>query len=544
MQIFKHEKEDGLEIKITSSASISYASIAEPCVVSDVAKINSLNKSLAALDDSDLYYVQSILVTSSWNKNDDIFDKSEVWLARKTPEDKPTNLEHDENLIIGHITNNWPITESGDLIDETIALENLPEKYHILTGSVIYRAFSSPELKDRAEKLIADIESGSMFVSMECFFKGFDYGLLDKTNGSYKTLARNENTAYLTKYLRAYGGLGEHDNYKIGRVLRNITFSGKGFVEKPANPDSIIFTKDTIDKLFDQKNNNLLIAGVSNNQLTSKVENHIMSSEQEVVEVKAETEVASVTETNVATEVVDKTNELETAIQAKDESIATLGAELESLKAQYEALAKKLKEEEDKEEDTEAAKKKMKEEMEAKDEEMKKTKSELSAALEAIAGYKMNEERMAKKEEQMAKKEEELAFKEEQMAKKAKNAKRKASLLGCGFDDETSEATLEKFDSLTDDAFDAMTNLLAGKMPPWLEKIKKGDDEETDKTKDSKKKASVEESVDSSVLENVEVEETLNLGVGSDTQSSVDNTRAELIEFVCARLGKKLNKGE
>jgi hypothetical protein len=523
MQIFTYEKEDGLETKITSSASFSYASIAEPCVVSDVAKINSVNKTLAALDDSDLYYVQSILVTSSWNKNDDIFDKSEVWLARKTPEDKPTNLEHDENLIIGHITNNWPITESGDLIDETIALNDLPEKYHILTGSVIYRAFTSPELKDRSEKLIADIEAGSMFVSMECFFKGFDYGLLDKTNGSYKTLARNENTAYLTKYLRAYGGLGEHDNYKIGRVLRNITFSGKGFVEKPANPDSIIFTKDTIDKLFDQKNNNLLIAGVSNNQLTSKVENHIMSSEQEVVEVKPETEVVSVTETNVATEVVDKTNELETAIQARDESIATLGAELEGLKAQYEALAKKLKEEEDKKEETEAAKKKMKADMDAKDEEMKKTKSELSAALEAIAGYMKQEEDMAKKEKKM---------------------KRKASLLSCGFDDETSEATLEKFESLNDDAFDAMTNLLAGKMPPWLEKFKKGDDEETDKTKDAKKKASIAETVDSSILENVEVEEAVNLGVGSDTQSSVDTTRAELIEFVCARLGKKLNKGE
>jgi len=538
MQIFTYEKEDGLETKISSSASFSYASIAEPCVVSDVAKINSVNKSLAALDDSDLYYVQSILVTSSWNKNDDIFDKSEVWLARKTPEDKPTNLEHDENLIIGHITNNWPITENGDLIDETIAIADLPEKYHILTGSVIYRAFTSPELKDRAEKLIADIEAGSMFVSMECFFKGFDYGLLDKTNGSYKTLARNENTAYLTKYLRAYGGLGEHDNYKIGRVLRNITFSGKGFVEKPANPDSIIFTKDTIDKLFDQKNNNLLIAGVSNNQLTSKVENHIMSSEQEVVEVKPETEVTSVTETNVATEVVDKTSELEIAIQAKDESIATLGAELENLKAQYEVLAKKLKEEEEKnevedkkeskkeeekEEETEAAKKKMKAEMDAKDEELKKTKSELSAALEAIAGYMKDQEEMAKKEKKM---------------------KRKASLLGCGFDDETSEATLEKFESLTDDAFDAMTNLLAGKMPPWLEKFKKGDDEKTDKNKDDKKKASIEETVDSSVLENVEVEEAVNLGVGNDTQSSVDTTRAELIEFVCARLGKKLNKGE
>ena len=135
---------------------------------------------------------------------------------------------------------------------------------------------------------------------MECFFKGFDYGLLDKSTGTYKTLARNENTAYLTKYLRAYGGLGEHDNYKIGRVLRNITFSGKGYVEKPANPESIIFNKNIIYDLFTKKSNNLSIAGVSNNQLTSKVENNIMSSDNTVAETTEKVE--TVTEAVVATE--------------------------------------------------------------------------------------------------------------------------------------------------------------------------------------------------------------------------------------------------
>lgn len=84
------------------------------------------------------------------------------------------------------------------------------------------------------------------------FFNGFDYGITNKTTGEYKVLARNEETSYLTKHLKAYGGLGEHEDYKIGRVLRNITFSGKGFVDKPANPDSIIFTKDVLS--YDNKN--------------------------------------------------------------------------------------------------------------------------------------------------------------------------------------------------------------------------------------------------------------------------------------------------
>ena len=88
---------------------------------------------------------------------------------------------------------------------------------------------------------------------MECFFKGFDYGLFNSETGEYKVLARNEETAFLTKYLRAYGGDGKHQNYKLGRVLRNITFSGKGFVDKPANPDSVIFTKNDFSKISTKK---------------------------------------------------------------------------------------------------------------------------------------------------------------------------------------------------------------------------------------------------------------------------------------------------
>jgi len=514
MQIFEQERQDGLENIIQASASISYASIAEPCVLSNISKVNKL-KSLASLDDSDLYYVQSILVTSSWNKNDDIFDKAEVWLARNTPEDKPTNLEHDESLIIGHITGNWPITEDGILIKEIENLEDLPEKYHILTGSVIYRAFTSPELKNRAEKLIAEIESGTKFVSMECFFKGFDYGLMDKSTGIYKTLARNENTAYLTKYLRSYGGLGEHENYKIGRVLRNITFSGKGFVEKPANPDSIIFNKNTLDRIFAKKSSDLIIAGVSNNQLTSNVENNIMSLEKEVAEtVEVTTPVVETPETVETTEtapetapevsattVVSNSAELENTIKIKDETIAALDATIVDLKSQLDTIAKKMKKDE-----------------ESEKEETKTLKSALDAANETIAAYKNKEEEMLKKEKKM---------------------KRKASLTSLGFDEETSEAALEKFSDLSDTAFEAMTQLFAAKKT----EPKKTEEKTDEETMMEKKKAS-ETIVDSSALEDVEVADVGNLSVGDDAQASVNSTRAELIEFVCARLGKKLNKGE
>lgn len=509
MKIFKQEIEDGLENQISSSASISYACEVEPCSTSVQNNMKHI-KSLASLNDSDLYYVQSILVSSSWNKNDDIFDKSEVWMARNTPEDKPTNLEHDENTIIGHITANWPITVDGILIDENTPIENLPEKYHILTGSVIYKGFSSPDLRQRSEKLISEIENGTKYVSMECFFKGFDYGVMDKTSGEYKVLARNEATAYLTKYLRAYGGLGEHENYKIGRVLRNITFSGKGYVDKPANPDSIIFTKDLVNKesskILTEKNEDLSIAGVSNNQSTQKVETFTMNSENTQVEPVSEATAAPECAEAMALAAVsqEKIVELETVVKANEVALAEVKAELEALKAEKEEY--------------EVAAKKSKEEMKMKEEEAKKVKSELDVALETLAAYKVKEEEMLKKEKKM---------------------KRAASLVEAGIDSDTATSTVDKFESMDDDSFAALTVLLAAKkakVEDDAEEVEEEEEEEAMKMKMAKSS----ETVDASVLDTAEVEEEVNLGVGGETESAVEATRAALVEFVCSRLGKTL----
>lgn len=511
MQIFEQEIKDGLEAQLQSSASISYACVAEP---SHKTNHNLKHiKSLASLNDSDLYYVQSILVTSSWNKNDDIFDKNEVWAAKNTPEDKPTNLDHDEKTIVGHITSSWPITDDGVLIDENTPVENLPDKFHILTGSVVYKGFSSPDLMSRANNLINEIESGTKYVSMECFFKGFDYGLVNKSTGEFKILNRNAETAFLTKYLRSYGGLGEHDNYKIGRVLRNITFSGKGFVDKPANPDSIIFTKDAFSKssLHNSAENfvNLSNIGVSDIQSTPNAENNTMSLNEtnteavaettEVIEVTQPTEASATSEPatteTITPDLAQRVAELETQVAAQLETIQTLQTEKEE-------AAKKDEEE-----------KMKKEEM---DKENKKLKAELDAANEAIAAYKSKEEEMMKKE---------------------KNMKRKAALVENGVEDAIATETVAKFESLDDASFDAVTSLLAATKPAKKVAPEEMMDESV-KPKVVKDKASVE-TADVSVLDSVEVEPEVNLGVGGETETQADTTRAALVEFVSSRLGKK-----
>jgi hypothetical protein len=480
MIIYQQEYDDGIADIIRTNASISYASAIEPCNKTIKSKTF---KALASMQDTDLYYTQSILVSSSWNKNDDIFDKDEIWVSRNSPEHKPTNLEHDEGIIIGHIVSNYPITEDGILIDENTPIENLPEKYHILTGAVIYKSYTKPDLRQRTEKLISEIENGTKYVSMECFFKGFDYGLINKETGDFKVLARNNNTAYLTKYLRAYGGLGEHENYRIGRVLRNITFSGKGYVDKPANPDSIIFNKDNFKFLEIEKNKDFTKSGVTIFQSTEKTENNIMSQQ-------AENTVADCSEATKAAETVatQLKTEIENLKTANAESINNLTSEKDQLVIEKEEAAKKMKDYEDKMKKMEAS--------------IVELETRLNQANESVAVY----------------------------MKKEKNMMRKAALLENGYEEENLDSILEKFEAVSDETFAAMTDML---------KMKK---------KKEDKMAKADEVVESNditeALENVETTEETVPAIGGEEVSEVENTRAALVDFVCNRLGKKLNKGE
>jgi hypothetical protein len=503
MQIFETEKQDGLEEQIQSKASVVYACLVEKGSENVLsAKQKNELKSIAGLNDSDLYYTQSILVTTSWNKNDDIFDKEEVWVARNSPIHKPTNLEHDENTIVGHITSNWPITDDGILIDENTPIDNLPEKFHILTASVIYNGFTDPTLKDRANELIDEIENGTKYVSMECFFKGFDYGVTNKSTGEYKVLARNSETAYLTKHLRAYGGAGEHEDYKIGRVLRNITFSGKGFVNRPANPESVIFTKESFrfenKKNDEEKNRTLEEIGVFSNQ--AQIQEASMSSETVKPEEKVEamsdcSEMVKEAYASVET-VKAQASELEVALEAERVAHTETKAALETALTEKEEAAKMSEED-----------------MKKKKEEMEKMKAELDAANEVLAAYKSKEEEMKKKEAMM---------------------KRKASLLEAGLDEESASSNVEKFESLDDASFENIVTLLAAMKP------KKDEKEMKEGEAVMKKKASEDIS---EVLETAQPSEEVDLSVASE-ENELENTRAALVNFVCNRLGKTLNKGE
>ena len=486
IKIYKKEIEDGIGELVKSTASVAYCSEATiNTATRDAAKEiisdkEVLDKVLAENKDQiDLHYIESVLVSCGWNKNDDVFLTKATWEARNTPEDKQFNFMHDENDIIGHITGSYVLTKDGKAVADDA---EMPEDFDIITQAVLYNSWTNEENRERMQQIIAEIQDSKWFVSMECLFSGFDYAL-ESPDGESKLLARSEDSAFLTKHLRAYGGTGEYEGYKIGRALSNIAFSGKGLVSKPANPRSVILnSKSTAQFNVQEINSNLSIVGDFNmsDVLTNQV--------------------------------------------------AELKTQLDNAKAENEAIKAKIEEAKDKEfASTIQA-------FETKADESQATIEDLNETI------KSTQARVAELEDQLNTSTTELAEAMKEVAlmkKKEAMMKRKASLEEAGFEAEEIEESLATFESLEDEAFEAVVALMKKKakkeekddeaeagMPPELK-------EAIEKKKKEKEAKAEEEAEAQEVTEEVfeELESSEATLVESEEVDEIEQTRASIADW-------------
>lgn len=412
MKIYQQEILDGLGDKIQASDTLSYASVAEPLLDKNTktviaSLISDEDRAKAAVGDEDLFFLKSILVSTGWNKNDDVFLPDQVWAARKSPEHKYLDVEHDAGDIIGSIINSYVIDEDGNAVAEDASM---PEAFHVVNGAVIWKHYPGHADKvARALEIVKEIEDGEWCVSMECTFSGFMYALIG-AEGDHYLIERKEETAFLTKHLRAYGGEGDYNGYKVGRGLLNINFTGKGIVRNPANPESIIFAAMT---------------DFSAGQPTPEVDLFNTKLEETVSNDK-ETDVSETNTTQIAAlekQVADLIKERD---EAKDKlaqaDIDALKASIEELKADVAARDEEI-----------TALKTAAEETEAKVDELTKARDEATEQAEASQA------------------------KLDELAAEAKKAGRMSKLDGIC---EDAEATYTKFAELSDEVFDEMVELL------------------------------------------------------------------------------------
>ena len=452
MKIYTSEIEAGLQdvLKNNSIACCAVAEKADPLSQGDFPELTELaNLEIEKLgitkaenkDQIDLYYLKSILVSTGWNKNDDVFDPQELWTAKATPEDKPFNYMHDESDIIGHITGNIVVDFDGDEIEQNT--EEIPKAFNILTTSVIYTEWSDPKQRDRMQKIVSEIEDGKWFVSMECLFPNFDYALAT-SDGSVKVIPRNEASAFLTKHLRSYGGNGKYQDYRVGRLLRNLSFSGKGLVSKPANPRSVILEGN---EFFDESKAEILtVSSIKENVMSDNYEKQVAELQKELSEAKAANEALK------DKVVAEQHAEFSEKIQNLDATIAEQAAKLAEQEEANKTLAESLKSQE--------------EALAAKDEEFNNQEKELAA--------------MKQKEAMM---------------------QRKAKLEDIGFESDDAAATVEEFTSVDDDTFDKVVAAMVtmkkkAEMPDFIKKKMEEKKDEEEKEAAMKDKAKLDEEMD------------------------------------------------
>lgn len=292
--------------------------------------------------------MKSVLVSTGKNANDDIFLPDEMWKARATPKLKPVDWEHntgrelldnalaelkdkkkivEDNQIIGVMYNSYASDKNGNVITEEAAQASsfvIPHDFDIINEAVIFK-YLFPKASAR---IIKDASEDRLFVSMEAWYGNFDYRL------GNKIVARNNDTVFLDKYLRANGGVGVFSGQEVGRVLRNIVFGGVGIVSRPANRDSVI-QSFTNAELRESNLDGALVShviGTLNDSGESKVT-------QEVIEIMSDKPIETAPATLASVEdyknVIQQLVKAELSVEAKD-------AELASAKTESKTLAEKV----------------------------------------------------------------------------------------------------------------------------------------------------------------------------------------------------------
>ena len=150
MNVYKQEILDGVGEAVKATASVAYCT--QACVSTHHDPSPVIDKIVAANANPqqvDLYYIKSVLVSTGWNKNDDVFGPDITFAARNTPEDKQFNFMHDENDIIGHITGSYVVDRNGDRIKIHIEDEYSVlcfKKVFYLRSIIRYRTLNSSTL--------------------------------------------------------------------------------------------------------------------------------------------------------------------------------------------------------------------------------------------------------------------------------------------------------------------------------------------------------------------------------------------------------------
>ncbi len=227
----------------------------------------------------DLQYFSAIFVSSGANLNNAYFLPSELVKAQGTIVNKAMDLEHKEEEIVGHIYKRVFMDKDGSEISleelssiETASLNK--KEIHIAIAGIVY--------KNRFPELAKEVADGKWCVSMETYFRDYDVkiGDLILTRKEAESLGLLSDDGVFGKMAKVIKKGKEKALGKVDRVLRDLIFSGCGFVKKPANPLSIVL-ETAADREVDMKKDNENIIILDYDKLTDETDINVTSDNKE-----------------------------------------------------------------------------------------------------------------------------------------------------------------------------------------------------------------------------------------------------------------------
>ena len=187
----------------------------------------------------DVLFFSGCFVSSGGNLNHAYFMPSELVKAFDTIVNKPLDIEHAEDVIVGHIFSSAFVDSVGKKLElgelASIDGDTLDRMdLDILIGGIIY--------KSRFPELAEEVKDGVWKLSMETYFQDYDIKvgdlILSKQEAESMGLTASEVLGKIAKIIKKGIQLASGE---VDRVLRGLMFSGCGLVKQPANPKSLIF---------------------------------------------------------------------------------------------------------------------------------------------------------------------------------------------------------------------------------------------------------------------------------------------------------------
>jgi len=242
--------------------------------------------------------VFNLAVVNEFNKNGDGIDSATAVDAVKRFINKPINIEHKKQKIVGHIINASFSEEEFDFKDyDVTSYADKTKPYYINAAGLIYRNIF-PDLAKAIEEASEEESSEyqSVSTSWELAFKNYKvvYGSdrLDECQ-----VAEGKDAEELKQYVKGFGGKGKDKNgTPVHRLIHGETYPlGAALTYNPAARVKGVYLMEDKNEITDIKKSEKISLNAENNVKTNKFDIFDMDTEQfEQLMTKVAENVASV----------------------------------------------------------------------------------------------------------------------------------------------------------------------------------------------------------------------------------------------------------